>query len=113
MDITRVGKLERRTQVVRNKVASRRLVNPNDNDYVQNENGDKVLLGPYTSSQRNRYMSIQISLYKTRHPDATDKQAQQNAFQKWRHLVMVTLEQFPELRADKRIASLQERKDNE
>ena len=82
--------------MVRNKMASRRLVQPTDKDYAPNENGDKLFLGPYSQSQRNRYMKIQISLYMTRRPDGSTKRAESNAFQKWRHLVLATIEATPD-----------------
>lgn len=78
------------------KKADHRLVQPKPEDYIERkrEDGeiDKLLMGPYTLRQRNQYYKAHISLYMTRHPDSTQKQATRAVFNKWRTMVLATLE---------------------
>ncbi len=77
------------------KKADHRLVQPRPEHYKTRvrEDGieEQVLCGPYSLAQRNKYFSVMIGLYMTRHPRASHKQAKSAVFTRWRNLVFATI----------------------
>lgn len=79
--------------------ADHHLIQPRPKDYIERAREDgtleKVLVGPYSLEQRNKFMKIMISLYMTRHPNQKYARAKQASFHKWRNLVFATLNDRP------------------
>lgn len=75
--------------------ADHRLVQPTDDDYVERTRADgqteRLLVGPYTLKQRQKYLDAVTSLHLTRHPDQKWEQARRKSFTKWRNLVFATI----------------------
>lgn len=73
------------------KKASRRLVNPEPQDYKQRDGRD-ILVGPYSLEQRDDYFKVMMSLHSTRHPELKRSQVKQAVFQKWRMMVIAHIQ---------------------
>ena len=76
--------------------ASRRLVNPEAQDYKERVNADgkteRVLCGPYSLEQRDAYFKVMMDLHSTRHPELKHGKVKQAVFQKWRMMVIAHIQ---------------------